>query len=137
MKMNQCGYHNMNMQGGGFNMNQGGNFGGSVNISHSVCGTLSFNAMSDDDVKKLIKRMKDRSFDDDMLDEVSMAFSTNVNCTAEQAKRIVKTIDFDQTRAKACIKIYLHLSDKQNVGVMLSAMDFDDCKRYVKNALGL
>jgi len=98
--------------------------------------TSSFNVCSDMDVNSLITSIKKATFSSDMVNALKLGVNSKF-FSCQQGFKIVKTFSFDGDQKQACLILYDHLSDKNNISVMLDACTFQSTKTDVMKTLKL
>jgi len=96
----------------------------------------AYQGSSDNDVSDLIARVKKATFSSDMVNALKLGVNGRF-FTSQQAFKIVKTFSFDGDQKAACLILYEHLSDKNNVSVMIDALTFSSTKNAVMKELKL
>jgi len=91
---------------------------------------------NDNDVSDLITRVKKATFSSDMVAALKLGVNGNL-FSSQQAFKIVKTFSFDGDQKAACLILYEHLADKNNVSVMIDALNFSSTKNEVMKQLKL
>jgi hypothetical protein len=90
--------------------------------------------VSDADFAKLLKNLKDQSFDEQKAEFVkSFVAGRPLNC--EQAAEILKTFSFDDGRIASAVILYPSLVDPANFFEALKVFSFESTRKQVMDAV--
>jgi len=106
------------------------------NVSVNFIQNGPSNTMNDNEVNNLIARVKKVSFNDKMVAELKLGINSMI-VNAKQACKIVKSFSFKDGQKQACIILYPHLADKNNISVMFDGCSFKSTKDEVLSELNL
>ncbi|MEO8496229.1 MAG: DUF4476 domain-containing protein [Planctomycetota bacterium] len=90
--------------------------------------------ISDEDFAKLVKNLKQQSFDDQKV-EFLESFAKGRPLSCAQATEIVKTFSFDEGRARAAILLHPGLVDPVNFFEVLKVLPFESSRKQVMEAV--
>ncbi|MDA1055451.1 MAG: DUF4476 domain-containing protein [Planctomycetota bacterium] len=90
--------------------------------------------ISDEDFSKLLKNLKDQSFDEQKVEFIE-TFAKGRPLSCAQATELLKTLSFDDGRIKAAIILHPGLVDAENFFEVLKVFPFDSNRKQVMEAV--
>lgn len=90
--------------------------------------------MSEADFARLLKGLKERSFDEDKLEFIE-TFVKGRPLTCKQATEVIKLVSFDEGRAKAAIALHPSIVDAEHFFEVLKVFPFDSTRKEVMEAI--
>lgn len=124
---NHHGYDDYDGQGSYGSQQNGPGYGGNnYNPNYPV--------ISPPDVAALVQALQRRSFDSSRLDFAKQALSQTA-IRADDFRQILRTFDFDASRAELATFGYPYIADRQNFYRVYDAFDFESNARSVQQAV--
>lgn len=90
--------------------------------------------ISDEDFAKLLKNLKEQSFDEQKVEFIE-TFAKGRPLSCAQTTELLKTMSFDDGRIKAAVILHPGLVDAENFFEVLKVFPFDSSRKQVMEAI--
>ncbi|TGE14927.1 DUF4476 domain-containing protein [Hymenobacter elongatus] len=96
-------------------------------------GAVSYRVLAPQDVDVLVSSVKGKSFDSSRLSIAKQALDQS-SIRADDLKRLLETLDFENSRVELAKYAYPHVADQQNFYRVYDAFQFDSNVREIQEA---